>query len=380
MGKPERKGLIAVQQYSFQGFCPIRETYARSDAPLSTLYETHDEVAEQVILPVQFQQYLEEIFYAWYFIVADRCSYSDYSSYCLIVPTLSGSIIMFTNDPNRVDATGVCTGHAVSWCAILVGAVIAMAVSLALLVLGASFGFATASPWMNQGASAVAVTSGALIWLFIMQWAASAIGGYITGRLRSRWVNTHGDEVFFRDTAHGFATWAVATVLTAILLTGVASSVIGGGAQTIAAAGAVTAVAGSGEKNPGGLSNPVDYYVDSLYHFDTKEPVDPEARKASVRLFTNYILSGDIGADDKIFLVHDVQARSGLSEQDATTRVDALIAKVDIAKAKAKEAADKARKTAALFSIFTFLSFLVGAFAACLAAILGGRRRDFIYV
>ena len=56
------------------------------------------------------------------------------------------------------------------------------------------------------------------IWLIVMQWISSGVGGYIAGRLRTRWIGTHTHEVFFRDTAHGLVTWAVATVLVAATL------------------------------------------------------------------------------------------------------------------------------------------------------------------
>ena len=48
---------------------------------------------------------------------------------------------------------------------------------------------------------------------------ASALGGYITGRLRRFWHNTHRDEVVFRDHAHGLVTWAVATLSPSMLNT-----------------------------------------------------------------------------------------------------------------------------------------------------------------
>ena len=38
----------------------------------------------------------------------------------------------------------------------------------------------------------------------------------------------HGDEVYFRDTAHGFLAWAVATLVTAVLIVGSVSSVVSG--------------------------------------------------------------------------------------------------------------------------------------------------------
>jgi hypothetical protein len=108
-------------------------------------------------------------------------------------------------------------GSAVSWSAIAAGTVAAIALTLILMTLGSAFGLATVSPWPGVGAKATSFTIGAGIWLIVTQWLASAVGGYMAGRLRTRWHGLHTDEVFFRDTAHGFLTWAFATVLLAAI-------------------------------------------------------------------------------------------------------------------------------------------------------------------
>src|SRR5256885_1932303 len=101
---------------------------------------------------------------------------------------------------------------AVSWGAVIAGAFASAALSLILLALGAGFGLSATSPWSNVGASASRVGVGAIIWLIIVQIMAFAIGGYIAGRMRTKWVGVHTDEVYFRDTAHGFLVWAVGIV------------------------------------------------------------------------------------------------------------------------------------------------------------------------
>src|ERR1700757_5178971 len=106
---------------------------------------------------------------------------------------------------------------AVSWAAILAGAATAVATSLVLLAIGTGFGLASVSPWGN-GPSPVTFTVMTAIWLIVMQWLSSAMGGYMTGRLRTRWTGTHTHEVFFRDTAHGFLTWSVATLIAVVFV------------------------------------------------------------------------------------------------------------------------------------------------------------------
>lgn len=126
---------------------------------------------------------------------------------------------------------------AVSWPAIFAGATGSAALSLILLVLGMGLGFSIASPW--AGPSSTAMTASTIIWICITAFAASGLGGYIAGRLRNRWPDAQRDEVYFRDTAHGFLSWAVTTLITAATL----ASVIGGivGADEVSAAASGTA-------------------------------------------------------------------------------------------------------------------------------------------
>ncbi|MDB5710793.1 MAG: hypothetical protein JWL96_2863 [Sphingomonas bacterium] len=111
-------------------------------------------------------------------------------------------------------------GSALSWSAVFAGTVAAIALTLTLLTLGSAFGLASVSPWPGVGAKPTTFTIGAGIWLIVTQWLSAAIGGYLAGRLRIRWHELHGDEVFFRDTAHGLLTWATATVIMAIVAVG----------------------------------------------------------------------------------------------------------------------------------------------------------------
>src|SRR5437868_3925119 len=143
----------------------------------------------------------------------------------------------------------------VSWAAVIAGAFGAAALSLILLALGAGFGLSATSPWSNVGASASRVGVGAIIWLIIVQIMAFAIGGYTAGRMRTKWVGVHTDEVYFRDTAHGFLVWAVGIVMTAAFLASATVSMVGRTPATTASAVA------QGEQS---ALNPNAYYVDML--------------------------------------------------------------------------------------------------------------------
>jgi hypothetical protein len=264
---------------------------------------------------------------------------------------------------------------AISWAAIIAGAFAAAALTLILLALGSGFGLASVSPWPNSGASVTTFTVMTAIWLIIVQWVSSGLGGYLTGRLRTKWVGVHTHEVFFRDTAHGFLAWAVAAVIGAAVLASAVSSLVSGGAHV---AGTIASGTAEGASQGGFQENPLASFVDSLFrsdHPDAKAS-DQDARAETTRILATGIRNGDVPAGDKTYLAQLVAARTSLSQADAEKRVDDVIAQVKAAETKARQIADGARKAGAYLSIFTAVSMLIGAFIAAAAAALGGRHRD----
>jgi hypothetical protein len=201
------------------------------------------------------------------------------------------------------------------------------------------------------------------IWLIIAQWVASGIGGYLTGRLRTKWVGVHTHEVFFRDTAHGFLAWAVAAVVGVAVLAYVASSAV---KVPTTASGAT-----DGTSQAILQANPSAYYVDSLLRSDhpNANATDQDVRAEISRILAIELRNSDVPAADKTYLVQLVAVRTGLSQPDAVKRVDDVLT-------KEKADADAARKAGAYLSIFTGVSMLVGAFIAAAAAALGGSHRD----
>lgn len=312
------------------------------------------------------------------------------------------------NSPIATRSEGNLTGSGVSWGAIFAGATAAAALSLILLVLGSGLGFSAVSPWSSQGIDATTFGVATIVWLSFTQLAASGLGGYIAGRLRTQWVGVHTDEVYFRDTAHGFVAWAVATLVTAAMLSSAIGSVVSAGAQAGAAvaggaatagAAAATGAATGAAKNPE-LSSAVsskasqvsDYFVDSLFRRDPAAAGSPAANGATSagdtvnataqvgRIFANALASGSLPADDSRYVAELVSQRTGLSQADAQTRVNdafqKLQQKIQSTEAAAKQAAEKARKATAYGMLWLFVSLLIGAFCASLAATWGGRQRD----
>jgi hypothetical protein len=249
----------------------------------------------------------------------------------------------------------------ISWAAVIGGAFVGAAMSLILLALGTGIGLSSVSAWSNAGASASRIGVAAITWLIVSQIIASAMGGYLAGRLRTKWVNVHTDEVYFRDTAHGFLVWAVGLVITAAFLASAATSMAGGTAQMGASALS--------------SADPNEYFVDTLFRSDrpSSDPNDASIRAESRGILANALRQKDVSAPDKTYLGQLVVARTGLSQTDAEQRVSEVLT-------EARQAADNSRKALAHSMYWTFLALLIGAFCASFAATIGGKQRDRVVV
>jgi len=244
---------------------------------------------------------------------------------------------------------------AVSWAAILGGAFAGMAVSLILLALGAGFGLSVVSPFGGPTSHGTAIAASAVGWLVVTQILSAALGGYLAGRLRTKWTGVHHDETHFRDTVHGFLAWAVAALLSATILGASLLSLTGAPAQTVAG---TTATANEG---------PAAYYVDALLRGQAgTAPANDNVRAETRRLFTRLVVQPD--ATDQQYLTQLVSEFAGLPPQQAADRVDSTLL-------AAKQAADTARKETARFLMWVSLGLLFAAFVSSHMATVGGRQR-----
>ena len=248
----------------------------------------------------------------------------------------------------------------VSWAAVIGGAFVAAALSLILLSLGTGLGFSAVSPWSNNGASASAIGSGAIVWLILTQIVASALGGYLGGRLRTKWAGVHTDEVYFRDTAHGLLVWAVGMVITAGFLASAAASFAGAQRNAVAT-------------NPTQDSalDSTAYFVDTLLRADVSaiQKADAPERAEASRIFTHDLHQGALPNGDKTYLAQLVAARTGLNPPDAEKRVTDVFG-------DAQDSIDRVRKAIAHLSLWLFAALLSGAFCASYAGTIGGKQRD----
>jgi hypothetical protein len=270
----------------------------------------------------------------------------------------------------------VTDSSAASWPAIFAGAFVTAAVALVMLALGSGLGFAMISPWADQGVSITTFAVTTAVWLIVIEWVSSAVGGYLAGRLRSRWAGTHPHEVFFRDTAHGFVTWAVATVVVAAVVVASLTAVVRGGAH------AATAIAASAAQQSTGATLPSYVYgMDKLFR-----PADaaasatrnvPDARTEVTNVLVQAVSTNSAVSDaDRTYLAELVAARTGVTGDEAHRRVNDFIATANEAKDEVKATADTARKAAAKAAIFGALALAIGAFIASVSAVIGGRLRD----
>jgi hypothetical protein len=273
----------------------------------------------------------------------------------------------------------------VEWGAVLAGAVLAAAISFVLLTFGAAIGLSATSPWPNSGVSAKLIATLALLWAMMQQIGAFMVGGYVAGRMRSRWREPTQHEVEFRDGLHGGLVWAVGIVIAAALLMATAGAAAKTGADLAGkATGAVAVSAG----------DPMDVVLDSMLRpatvaqaasssgpaaAATPPPAaaasraravgGDESRSEMARLLASAVASGSLSEQNRNYLTQLVAQRSGLSQPEAERRVNEAFT-------AAREAADKARKAAVLTGFVTAASLIVSFGAAWWAAMRGGQHRD----
>jgi hypothetical protein len=251
---------------------------------------------------------------------------------------------------------------AVSWSAVIAGALTALAVSIIIIALGSGIGLAMASPFAYSPSAGTLTVLGA-VWLVFAQAVGYATGGFVAGRLRTNPSVVHSDEVKFRDGANGLVVWAIGVVLSSLLVLA-AAGVVG---KTTAGVAATAATAGG---------QSVDYFADTLLRSDPQKAPPPNSadmRDQVKRIILTAVAQGGLAPDDRAYLAQVVASQTGISPDDAQHRVDDVYNK---ARASLTQAADTARKAGAFFSFWTFMSLLFGAVCATLGGVFGGDLRD----
>jgi len=265
-------------------------------------------------------------------------------------------------EEHSVKSEGNSSG--VTWPAVIAGAFVIAALSLILLALGTGLGLSSVSPWAGVGLSSSKIGTAAIVWMIVMQILSSSMGGYLAGRLRTKWSHIHSDEVYFRDTAHGFLAWAVALVATATFLTTAATYMVGEAAST---------AAGNAGNKADLQAGPNEYFVDSLFRSENvRADSDPASlNREAAGIFARSLVHENLSPVDKNYLAQLVAARTGLGQPEAQKRVSDAFA-------SAQQAVNTAREATSHALLWIFLAVLIGAFCASYAATIGGRQRDHV--
>src|SRR5215471_10510218 len=268
----------------------------------------------------------------------------------------------------------------VEWGAVFAGAVLAAALSFVLLTFGSAIGLSTTSPWPNSGLSTRVVGSLAVFWTMAQQIGSVMAGGYVAGRMRSRW-HEKGHEAEFRDGLHGALVWAVGVLISAVLVFATVGAVARTGANVAATvAGSVT---GSITSSSAGIDAVLDTMLRPTNTAQAGAPTAPttttgganrggaseDTRAEMSRILAGSVTTGSITPESRTRLAQLVSQRTGVAQQEAERRVD------DAVKA-ARAAADKARHAAILTGFVTAAGLIISLGAGWWAAVRGGHHRD----
>ena len=246
-----------------------------------------------------------------------------------------------------------------NWTSIILGALIATALSSILLAFGATIGLGvtSAAPTWRDAFAALAVLSG--LYLIIRAAISFGVGGYIAGRTRTAAGASDSAEIEHRDGLHGLAAWALAVVLGTLL-----AALVGSAALTRSNATLPAARTSAAEPL-------LSYEIDRLFRPARRAAnvdLTQERAEAGRILLTSSSHSG-MSTEDRAYLVQLVVATTGLTGPDAERRVDTAIA-------NSQTAIARSRRSSVILAFSVAAALLLGAVVSWAAAAAGGRHRD----
>lgn len=262
------------------------------------------------------------------------------------------------------------SGSYLEWSPILGGAVLSAAISTIMAAFGSAIGLSLVSAETTRSTSMMALAVAAGLWALWVTVSACGAGGYLAGRMRKPLAESGSHERGIRDGAHGLVVWAVGALLVAFI----ASSSIMGAART-AATGAAAVAGGAGtliSQN----ADPLASALDGVMRSNGATPPTQGEREEASRILVRSLANGSLESSDREYVASRMAARMNIPQAEAEKRIDDAYARLNQAKETAKQAAEKARKTGVIIAFLTAAVLLVGAAAAYLAAMLGGRHRD----
>jgi hypothetical protein len=262
------------------------------------------------------------------------------------------------------------TGSYLEWTAILGGAVLAAAISTLLAAFGSAIGLSMASAEPSRSAGTVAFAIAAGLWAIWITVSANFAGGYLAGRMRRPAGDASDHERHVRDGAHGLVVWAVGALIVTMLATSSITSAVKTAVTGAAAASGGAAALVTQQADPMGSA------LDSVMRSTGQAQPTASEREEATRIFVTGLTSGKLEQADRDYIASRFAARMNIPQPEAQKRVDDAFAKLNQAKETAKQAAERARKTAVVAAFITAAVLLLGLVVAWFAAQMGGKHRD----
>ena len=249
--------------------------------------------------------------------------------------------------------------HYIRWSPVIAGALAATALSFILVTFAAAVGLGvtSTSPTWRDASAALWILSG--LFLILQSVLSFAVGGYVAGRTSTGPAGP-ADEVENRDGVHGLATWALALVLGAILAGLIGTATLSRSSPTTSA------------RNTNAAEPLLSYELDRLLRPSTRRAaaIDLSNERAEIgRILLTSSGHNGVAADDRIYLIQQVGATTGVQSADAERRVDNAIA-------NARDVIARTRRSTIILAFSLATALLLGAVAAWAAACAGGRQRD----
>jgi len=307
---------------------------------------------------------------------------------------------MAVSPSSVVDVSVGDTPRYVDWAAIVAGAILASAISFVLFTFGTGIGLSLTSPYPGESVQPITFAIALGLWVLWVSVSSFIAGAYLTGRLRRRIGDASPHEVEVRDAAHGLLVWALSVLLGALIAGWAASK------TADVAAGAATGASAAAAQQVAQGSTPASYWTDVLFRpaaapaaaatgettapaqgtttgaatttgQATPAPAAPsptaasaeQSRQVAGRILSSRITRGRLSDDDRAYLTRIVMNNTGMSEAEASARVDQAVEGL-------YRTTEKARKFGILITFLTAASLAIGAAASWWAAILGGNHRD----
>jgi hypothetical protein len=268
-----------------------------------------------------------------------------------------------------------------SWRAVFAGCFAGLSIHVLLTMLGVGLGFRAINPANNDNPVADFTVATGIVWT-----VSALISLYAAGWVAGRSID-QGDRR--TGVIHGFIVWSVATVMMVTVLGAALGSVATGAAQLVgkgvSATAKATGSAASGAANTAANMSQDDNsliapYLDELNAAGRNIPATAKREIGfSILRFIQNPNDQTRGA-----LITTLSDQGGIARPDAERmvgkwedsyrRVQTNINQMKAdAEQKAREAADKAASAAAKVSLWTFVAYLVGAFAASLGGGAGAK-------